>query len=347
MMMKMRKSIKWLVVLIALTLAFAFVAGCDKGGKNSDTPEKVEKDKIVFALDWTPNTNHSGLFLAKDKGYYEAESIDVDFQESDMNFIEMVANGTATFGIAAQEQVLQARASNAKVPVVAIAAVLQHNTSGFASPEARGIKSPKDFEGKTYSGWGTELELAIMKTLMQKEGADFSQVKVINQSASNFIASMETEADFAWIYYGWDGVNCEASEYKINFILLQDIDARLDFYSPLIITNEKTIKENPDLIKRFLRATAKGYTLAIDEPEMAVESLLKVASELDKNLVLESQKYLNRRYISDAPRWGDMKGSVWTGFAEWMSEHHLLENEINIEEAFNTSFLPEATATSP
>lgn len=328
-------------IVIILVLAAGMLAACGGNHQGGDNPPANDnRDKVVFALDWTPNTNHSGLFLAKDKGYYAAESMEVDFQESDMNFIEMVANGTAAFGIAAQEQVLQARASDAKIPIVAIAAILQHNTSGFASPEARGIRSPKDFEGKTYSGWGTELELAIMKTLMQKEGADFSKVKIINQSASNFMASMETEADFAWIYYGWDGVSCETSGFGINFILLQDIDERLDFYSPLIITNEKTIEENPDLVRRFLRATAKGYTLAISDPEAAVESLMKVAPELDRKLVAESQKYLNQRYMSDAPRWGDMKSRVWEGFAAWMEEHGLLNHRIDPADAFDTSFLP-------
>ncbi|HHV42414.1 MAG TPA: ABC transporter substrate-binding protein [Clostridiaceae bacterium] len=312
----------------------------EEGEDTEANPDPQEVEKINFALDWTPNTNHSGLFLAQQQGFYAAEGLEVDFQESDMNFIEMVATESATFGIASQEQVLQARASAAKIPVVSVAAILQHNTSGFASPVDREIKAPSDFAGKTYSGWGTELELAFIKTLMEKEGADYSQVKIINQSANNFIASMETEADFAWIYWGWDGVNCELQDYATNFILLQDIDPRLDFYSPTIITNETVIKDNPDLIKRFLRATAKGYELAIENPELAVEALLEVAPELDEELVRRSQTWLNDKYIDDADSWGLMKPEMWSDFKAWMLDNKTLENDLDPAEAFTNDFLP-------
>ena len=146
----------------------------------SETPKK-ELREVVFALDWVPNTNHTGLFLARDLGYYEEEGLNVRIEQSDMAFIEMVASGAAHLGIASQEQVLQARASFAKVPVVSVAAVLQHNTSGFASPADRKIESPKDFAGKIYSGWGTELEMAFISYLMEKENADPDEVTVITQ----------------------------------------------------------------------------------------------------------------------------------------------------------------------
>ena len=325
-------SAYFLVICLLVPILFA-VAGCR-------AEKKPEADRGIFALDWTPNTNHTGLFLARDRGYYAQEGLEVEFRESDMDFIEMVAVGSAQFGMAAQEQVLQARASAAGIPVVAIAAVVQHNTSGFASPLDRGIKSPKDFEGNTYSGWGTELELAFLRTLMEKQGASFDQVSVINQSAGNFIASMEIEADFAWIYYGWDGINCELEDYPINFILLQSIEPDLDFYSPVIITSERVIEENPDLIRRFLKATARGYLDAITDPQGAVDSLEKVAGGLDRQLLLASQLYLNGRYIDDAPYWGAMRSETWIRVAAWKQERDLLDQPIDVRKAFDTSFLP-------
>lgn len=310
-------------------------------GNNMETGfASVQPDKITFALDWTPNTNHSGLFLAQQQGFYAEEGLDVDFRESDMNFIEMVATGSASFGIASQEQVLQARSSEAKIPIVSVAAILHSNTSGFASPEERGIKAPRDFEGKTYSGWGTELELAFIKTLMAKEKADFAKINIINQSANNYIAAMESEADFAWIYWGWDGINCELQDYPINFILLQDIDSRLDFYSPTIITNETVIKDNPELIRRFLRATARGYSLAIEKPDKAVEAVLEMAPELDKELIAASQKWLSTKYVDDASGWGTMKFEKWSRFKDWMLENGLLESDLDPAQAFTNDYLP-------
>lgn len=333
----MRKtSLRLLFLAAALALAL-FPQACQQASLPGEG-----LDQVVLALDWTPNTNHAGLFLARDRGYFEAESIELDIRESDMNFMEMVAGGTAAFGLAAQEQVLQARASEAGLPVLAVAAILQHNTSGFASPEDRGIKGPKDFEGRTYSGWGTELELAILRTLMEKEGADFDKVEVINQSAGNFIASMETEADFAWIYYGWDGIICEQEAYPIHFIPLQAIEPALDFYSPVIITNERTREEDPDLIRRFLRAAEQGYLEALADPEAAVRSLLKAAPELDGALLLASQTYINDYYLQDAPYWGAMSPAVWERFSRWMEQEGLLDRPLEPAHAYDCSFLPGA-----
>lgn len=302
--------------------------------------EEQPLKEVVFALDWVPNTNHSGLFLARDLGYFEEEGLSVRIEQSDMAFIEMVATGAADLGIASQEQVLQARASFAKVPVVSVAAVLQHNTSGFAAPADRGIKSPKDFAGKSYSGWGTELEMAFISYLMEKDGADADDVNVISQSASDYIASMETEADFAWIYWGWDGVNAELKDYPIDFILLQDEAPELDFYSPTIIASEALIENDPDLIAAFLRAAGRGYEKAIESPELAVDALLQEAPELDRALLEKSQAYLNTQYIADAERWGDMKPERWTVFSDWLAAEGILEEKIDAEEAYTLDYIP-------
>lgn len=331
-MMK-KRMLRGILLLLAAALTLLSGGACQKQSQEG-------LDRVVLALDWTPNTNHSGLFLASDLGYYREENIEIVFRESDMDFIEMVAGGSAAFGLAAQEQVLQARASAASVPVVALAAVLAHNTSGFASPVDRGILSPADFQGMTYSGWGTEMELAIIDALMKKQGADFSQVKLINQSAGNFIASMELEADFAWIYYGWDGVNCQLASYLINYIPLTDMEPDLDFYSPVLITNEETIRDKPDLIRRFLRATAKGYAQAMAHPDQAVASLLKAAPGLDPDLLLASQLYLNDHYLGDSPYWGAIDPGRWNNFARWMEERGLLDRPIDPADAFTTDYLP-------
>lgn len=321
---------------LALTLLLVILplVACQKKG---DEQKLVD---IVFALDWVPNTNHTGLFLARDLGYYEEEGLAVQIEQSDMAFIEMVASGAAAFGIAGQEQVLQARASFAKVPVVAIAAILQHNTSGFAAPVDRNIKSAKDFAGKTYSGWGTDLELAFISHLMKQEGADPASVQVITQSATDYIASMETEADFAWIYWGWDGVNTELNDYPIDFINLADVDPVLDFYSPVIITSEAFLSESPEIVEAFLRATAKGYLKAIDDPELAVNTLIKEAPELDRTLVEKSQAYLNDEYVADADYWGEMTDDRWVSFAVWLTEQGILETSIDVHEAYNSEFIP-------
>ena len=133
-------------------------------------------EKIQFVLDWTPNTNHTGLYVAKEKGFFKEEGLDVEIMlPGEAGADQLVAAGKAQFGIGAQESLTAARAQD--IPIVSIAAILQHNTSGFASLKKDGIESPKDYEGKTYGGWGAPVEQAVISSLMAKEHADANQVE--------------------------------------------------------------------------------------------------------------------------------------------------------------------------
>ena len=164
-----------------------------------------ELEKITVVLDWTPNTNHTGLYVAKDQGYYEEEGLDVEIiMPGESGADQLVASGKADFGVSYQESITQARIQD--VPIVSIAAVIQHNTSGFASPVEKNIVSPKDFEGKKYGGWGSPIEKSVIASLMKQENADPEEVSIINIGNTDFFTAVERDVDFAWIYYGWTGV---------------------------------------------------------------------------------------------------------------------------------------------
>jgi len=300
---------------------------------------KQALEKITILLDWTPNTNHTGLYCAKNLGYFEEEGLEVDIllaQEGGTS--ALVSSGKAPFGVSYQEEVTYARSE--KLPVVAIAAMVQHNTSGFAAPSDRGVKTPADFEGKRYGGWGSPVETALLKTLVSKHGGDFSKVEMLSSGAASFVAAVEKNMfDFAWIYYGWDGILAELREIPLTFFLLQDEDPRLDFYTPVIITSEKTISERPEFVKSFLKAVSRGYDYAIQNPDKAAEILLKEVPELDKELIFASQRYLSPRYQDDAPYWGYMKEAVWNNYMEWLIENDLLSEAIDIKQAYTIEFL--------
>lgn len=153
---------KWLFILLAALLT---LVGCsDKEDKQTADTKK----KVSVVLDWTPNTNHTGLYVAKKLGYFEEQGLDVDIiMPGEAGADQLVASGKAEFGVSYQEGITQARVQD--VPLVSIAAIIQHNTSGFASVASKGITSPKDFEGKTYGGWGAPLEQAVLQSLMQKK----------------------------------------------------------------------------------------------------------------------------------------------------------------------------------
>jgi ABC-type nitrate/sulfonate/bicarbonate transport system substrate-binding protein len=341
-----RTGLAALTMISLLILLLLVLPGCIPGtpavtgnptvsGDSDATPEK-----ITLVLDWVVNTNHTGIFVAKELGYYEEAGLEVEIvQAPEMNFIEMVGVDAAQFGICGQEQLLQARVTG-QVPVVGIGTILQHNTSGFASPADRGILTPKDFEGKRYSGWGTPLEERFLETLMKKDGGDFSKVDMRMMGATDYFASMETEADFAWIYYGWDGIGAQVRSYPLNFILLQDIDPVLDFYSPLLITNEKTLKSNPSLVRQFLSATAKGYQYTVRQPEEACDLLLRSTPETDRSHALASIRYLSEQFLDQQGDFGGMDPRIWNDFTDWMVRNELIDGKPELSECYTTAFLP-------
>lgn len=328
-------------IFIVFLLVSLILVGC--GNKeNKESKENKELEKVTVVLDWVPNTNHTGLYVAKNKGYYEEKGLDVDIiQPSEGGTANLIANEQGDFGISYQEEVTYARTSENPLPVKAISAIIQNNTSGFASLKEDGVTSPKDFEGKKYGGFGAPMEEAMIKGLMEKDTADFSKVEMVNIGSLDFFTAVQEHVDFTWIYYGWDGVASEEKEIDLNFIKLQDFDENLNFYTPVIIANEKLLKDKPELAEKFLEATSKGYEYAIENPKDAAMELLKDNPEIDENIAIESQKYLAGEYKKGIDRWGEMKSEIWTNYANWMYERELIENELNVEEAYTNEFLPE------
>ncbi len=320
-------------LLMVLLFSLAAAAGC--AGR-----EAPALDEITVLLDWTPNTNYSGLFAAKDKGYYLEEGLEVKIEEAGANVLPLVATDKAQFGVSYQEQVTFARL-NDNIPIVSIAAVVQHNSSGFASLRDKGIDAVADFKNKSYGSWGTEVEEATIKALMDKAGADFGSVSIVTIGETDLFAVIEKLADFAWIYYGWDGIAAEQKGAELSFIPLRDLDPAFDYYTPVIISSERLIDEHPDLVQRFMRATAKGYSLAIENPEEAAEILLRNVPELDGNLVRASQDWLKDKYRDDAELWGLQKREVWESYSRWLLEHNLVDRMLDVDKAFTNRFIRE------
>lgn len=319
-------------VLAPLMLAVLALSGCQEN-------EEQALEKVTVVLDWTPNTNHTGLYAAQEKGYFEEHGLDVEIiQPGDAGADQLVASGNADFGVSYQEGITLARTQN--VPIVSIAAVIQHNTSGFASPADKNITSPKDFEGKVYGGWGSPIEQAVLETLMKTEQADIDKMEIVNAGNADFFTMANQGIDFAWIYYGWTGIEAQLRGEDINMVYLTDYSEKLDYYTPVLATNEKMIEDNPETVKAFVAAASEGYQFAIEQPEEAAEILSGAAPELDADLVSESQKWLADKYQDDAPRWGEQKLEVWKNYADWMAENGVLEGEFDPEAAFTNEFLP-------
>lgn len=321
-------------------LGLSTLTGCSNKDNKKENEEGL-KD-VTMVLDWTPNTNHTGLYVALENGYFEEEGLNVNIvQPSEGGASTLVATGKADFGISYQEELTFAKTSKDSLPIKAIATVIQHNTSGFASPKDKSIVSPKDFEGKVYGGWGSPSEDAILDAVMKKENKDFSKLKVVDVGADDFFSAVNNNVDMMWIFEGWTGIEAKQKGIDLNYIALKDLDERLDYYTPIIISNEKLLKEDPELAKKFLNATSKGYNFSVKNPEEAAKILVKHAPEIDENLAIESQKYISKEYVSDAKRWGEMKDSVWNNYTAFLREYKLIEKDLKASDAYTNEFLPE------
>jgi ABC-type nitrate/sulfonate/bicarbonate transport system substrate-binding protein len=319
--------VRWSVVF-SLCLVAALSASAD--------------DAVVvrIALDWTPNTNHTGIFVARALGFFADEGLVVEVLEpTETASIPLVASGQSEFGVSMQEYVTMARAQ--EVPVVSIATLFQHNTSGFAAPSDRGITGPKDFENLRYAGWGSDLEAVMIRTVMEGVGADCGTVTIINIGMLDFTTAVRRDlADFYWIFYGWQGIHAELRGIEFDFFPLPELAEVLDYYTPVIITRDGMIEDRPDVVRRFLRALARGYAFATLHPAEAADILLAHAPELDADLVHASQAWIAEETVEDVDRWGRQDEAVWTRFAEWSLVNGLIERAIDPFAAFTNDFLP-------
>lgn len=327
---KMKKNLT--LTLLAISLLF-FLTAC---GQEKDL-QGDSLEKLVVSLDWTPNTNHTGLYVAQEKGWFAEEGLDVEIiQPADGAVEQLVAAGRVDYGVSYQENVSFAREE--KMPIVSIGAIIQNNTSGFASLASKNIKRPADFEGKRYGGWGSEAEAAVLKTLMDKDGADYQKVEMLTTGPADFFVSSEKNADFSWIFYGWDGIAAEIRGVDLYYIDLAAFDETFNYYTPLLIASEDTVNNKKEKTAAFMRAVTKGYEFTIENPEKAAQILLKNAPELDEELVIASQIWLADKFAS-GQIWGMQSQEVWQRYGDWLFESGLLGEKFLAEAAFTNEFI--------
>lgn len=327
---------------IAMT---ASLVGCGSNPATSSSSQETELTTVKLMLDYTPNTNHTGFYVAQNQGYYEQEGLKVEIIEpGDNATTSMVAAGKADFGVSYQEDVTYALTSEDPLPIKAIATIIQHNTSGFVSLKNAGIESVKDFEGKTYAGWGAPSEEAVIHAVMNQAGADFDTLTIVGADGSGIAGLSETveanKVNLVWEFYGWAVTQAILAGYDVNYMPLNELDERLDYYTPVIITNDDMIEQNPETVKKFMAATKKGYEYAIENPKEAAKILHEDAlPETDLSFIEASQEYLSAEYAKDAPTWGVMKDSVWDNYTQFMLEYGLISQPIDAASQYTNEFV--------
>ena len=330
----MKKTWKVFLTLVTALVAVVLVA-CGQGTASKDNKE-AELKKIDFILDWTPNTNHTGLYVAKEKGYFKEAGVDVDLKlPPEESSSDLVINGKAPFAVYFQDYMAKKLEKGAGI--TAVAAIVEHNTSGIISRKSDNVASPKDLVGKKYGTWNDPTELAMLKTLVESQGGDFEKVEKVPNNDSNSITPIANGVfDTAWIYYGWDGILAKSQGVEANFMYLKDYVKEFDYYSPVIIANNDYLKDNKEEARKVIQAIKKGYQYAMEHPEEAADILIKNAPELQekRDFVIESQKYLSKEYASDKEKWGQFDAARWNAFYKWDKENGILAKSQGVDANF-------------
>lgn len=309
-------------------------------GNTANEDTTVKKEKIRIVLDWTPNTNHTGLYVAQSKGYFEAAGLEVEImQPPEGSTTALVGAGGAEFGISFQDTIAPTFASNSPMPITAVAAIIQHNTSGIISLKEKGIDSPAKLAGHSYATWDSPIELAMIKKIVEDDGGNYDEVELIPNTVIDVVTALQTDIESVWVFYAWDGIATELANLETNYLNFADYGTELDYYSPVIIANDEYLEKNGETAKKFLDAVRQGYEFAIANPDEAATILVDVVPELDINLVKASQNWLANQYKAEVDRWGYIDPARWDGFYAWLFENGLVEKEIPAGTGFTNEFL--------
>jgi ABC-type nitrate/sulfonate/bicarbonate transport system substrate-binding protein len=325
-------------------LALAACGGASEVVESGSNPtSQADSQQVTLMLNWTPNAHHVGVYAAQASGWYDEAGIDLTIIEpADAGVEQAVATGAADIGMAQAESLLPARAAG--VPVVSVAAVLPVNDSALFSLADDQITRPRDLAGTRYGGFGGALETEIISSLMRCDGADPATVEFVTLGNIDYLAGMSSDQfDTAWVFSGWDALRAEAVEgepvAQIRFADWQDCIP--NWYTPLFLAAESTLADDPGLVSDFLAVTARGYQLAVDDPDAAAQLLLDEVPELDEALVEPAVRYYAPLFVAAGQSWGEQDETTWTTFADFLTTATLIDDPVDGASAFTNDYLPE------
>lgn len=329
----MRNTVR-ITALIIISCIMIF--GCGKA-----EPPKKAPDEVKLQLKWMHQAQFAGFYMAQEKGYYAKENIKITFLEGGQN-VDIVGNivsGKADFGIVTPEYILINRSKG--LPLTALAAIYRRSALVFAARADSGIVRPADFIGKTVAAAGKggvmEFELQL-RAMVKKLKIDILKLNIVPYDPE-YEGFYSGETDVTGAYYTGGIIKIRKEGMKLNLIWPEDYG--INFYSDTIVTTDKLIAEKPDLVRRFLRVTLKGWQDAIDDSRNAVAVTLKYTRDQDSDTQTAMMEAMLPLVHTGEDRIGWMKPDVWREMYATLSEQGLLEKPFDVEKAYTMRFIEE------
>jgi ABC-type nitrate/sulfonate/bicarbonate transport system substrate-binding protein len=289
--------------------------------------------KLKLALDWTPNVNHIGFFVAKDLGFYEQKNIsleilnplDDNYQMTPGKKLEL---DLADFSIAPFETVISLNNKENKVEAIAIFAILQEDLSCIVTLHNSGIKSPRQLDNLTYASYKARYEDHIVKQMVINDGGIGNLNLIYPDKLGIWNTILEENGDATWIFDNWEGIDAASRGIQLNKFKMADF--RIPYgYSPVIFTKKQTLSESKNHCSAFIEASKEGFLYAKENPANSVEILKKYIPDYDlKNIDLHKSLAMTSSHFGDRSNCGFMKHERVSSFLNWLVENKLEDEKI-------------------
>lgn len=328
-------KLRGIVLVCAAGALSLLIAACGGGSSSSsssggDTSASAsggggETQTVSLQLDWTPNTNHTGFYVAKNKGMYEKAGIDLQILPySEASPDTLVGAGKANCGISFQENVPLAVAAGSHEK--AVMPILQHQANSLIVKKDSDYTSPKDLTGKKYGGFGLPYEAPIVDQMIEYDGGSGEiQDVILNTGAYEAVYHGQVETSLA--FRTWELIEAAERGIELREFPVSDYGVP-DTYNVLMICNDEWLEENPELAKNFVQATAEGFQFAVKDPKEAAKILIDENSGAFSNedLVYASAEKLAKEFYDDEEgHFGCQTPERWSSFTKWEFEAGIID----------------------
>jgi putative hydroxymethylpyrimidine transport system substrate-binding protein len=334
-----------LVIALAAAAAALALAGCgEKSEPTGGTPAAAKREPLRVMLDYFPNADHAGLYAAQASRGYERAGLDVKLTPppDPSAPLKLLQAGRTDLAISYEPELLLARDAGA-TDLVAVAAIAQAPLTSLMSVGKNAIRDPAQLAGKRVGTAGIPYQSAYLKTILQEAGVDPASVKETNVGFNLTPAMLSGKVDATLgSFWNYEGVDLERRGRKPVALRMEKLG--IPPYAELIVVarRQDLDADGANRVRRFLQATARGYTSLRDDPAAAVDALVQADDGLDPGLqraVIDAT--LPVFFPADQQRpWGWQERADWDRYAAWMKANGLLKGEPNGGAAVTTEFLP-------
>ncbi|HEX3278285.1 MAG TPA: ABC transporter substrate-binding protein [Thermoleophilaceae bacterium] len=324
--------------VVPLLLLALLAAGC---GEKKDVLEPSGSKQVTLMLDYFPNADHAGIYAAQAGGDFEQAGLDVKIrQPADPSVpIKQVAAGQVDVAISYEPELLRARDQG--LNVVAIGALVRKPlTSIISLPEAK-IRKPADLRGKTVGTAGIDYQSAYLQTILDEANVPRDSVKERNVGFSLTPALLTGKVDAVLgAFWNYEGVDLKLRGKRPRIIRMEQ--AGVPTYDELVlVANKDALARDSGKLRAFIGAISRGVRALRDDPDQALEGLLKANPDLDPKLQRASVEVTLPLFLPPKGKpFGWQDPAEWDAFGAWMQQKNLLKNPPDVPASFDNSLLP-------